>query len=340
MKKAIIILLAILLCWNVGFAEEIVIDKIDIIGSDSIELKIGDNSQQLEYKIVPTEATDTIITWTSDDTNIADVVDGLVTAIAEGTTTITATNNDKVAMWTITVMESPNNASMGGSTQSGDDKSPFEILFYGFAVLTLIVLILLVYMLSIVNSKKRFRNNVLDLLVTEEEGTEEARMGDFIDRIVKKAQSSIPPPPNQPAKSDEEKLKEMVTSIVREILSQNHQNQEAVDEPKPQPTVHVQPQPQSLYADFIIDGKFSKVTEQPANNSIFELKLAKAGDTQANVVIYSAAYERVIANPSFLEGCEKQITGNTNVAMQREGIAQKDGSGKWIITTIPEILIS
>ena len=129
------------------------------------------------------------------------------------------------------------------------------------------------------------------------------------------------------------KVKELQAELYR--IRQNGNNAGTQSAP-----VQLPPQPQSLYADAIIDGQFHKVTEQPDSRSIFELRLAKAGDTQAKVTIYEAAYGRVIANPAFLEGCEKQILGSTIVKMQKDGVATKDSSGKWNISTTPEVVIS
>jgi len=135
--------------------------------------------------------------------------------------------------------------------------------------------------------------------------------------------------------SENKKLTEKIRLLHGEI-EQIRNN----ERPKTQISTPVQPQPQSLYADAIIDGKLYRVKEQPDDDTIFELKLNREGDTRAVVTVYVSAYRRVIANPSFLEGCEKQILGTTTVTMQRDGVATKDGSGKWTITTPPEVKIS
>ncbi len=58
----------------------------------SIEI---DNTEQLTATISPSNATNTNVVWTSSDTNVATVSNsGLVTAIDEGTTTITVTTRD------------------------------------------------------------------------------------------------------------------------------------------------------------------------------------------------------------------------------------------------------
>lgn len=97
-------------------------------------------------------------------------------------------------------------------------------------------------------------------------------------------------------------------------------------------------QQKMLYADSIVNGKFTRVKESPGDDSIFELKLK--GDSHACVTIYKPAHQKVLANPSFLEGCEKQLLGNTTVSVVREGEAQKNDNGKWIVTTPLKVKVS
>lgn len=108
-----------------------------------------------------------------------------------------------------------------------------------------------------------------------------------------------------------------------------------ISSPPPEP-------PKSLYADSIFDGKFNRVRDRVDDDTIFELKLSHPNDTSATVVVYEPSYRRVIANPVFLEGCEKHVLGsaNTSVDMLRNGIAVKDSEGRWRLTTVPEVQIS
>ena len=63
------------------------------LSSSACELKIGE-SKQLTTTVQPSNATNKEVVWSSSDTNIAMVKDGLITAISRGTAIITASAND------------------------------------------------------------------------------------------------------------------------------------------------------------------------------------------------------------------------------------------------------
>jgi hypothetical protein len=60
------------------------------LNNDSITLKTGETALLVE-SILPADADNQAVTWLSDDPQIATVVDGLVTALSPGSTTITVT---------------------------------------------------------------------------------------------------------------------------------------------------------------------------------------------------------------------------------------------------------
>ena len=65
------------------------IDSIDLDDA-SLTMEIGD-VYTLDYEITPDDATELELTWMSDDKRVATVEDGKVTAVAEGSCTITVT---------------------------------------------------------------------------------------------------------------------------------------------------------------------------------------------------------------------------------------------------------
>lgn len=63
------------------------------LNKESTTISVG-GSETLTATIAPSNATDTAVTWTSDDTDVATVADGVVTGESEGTATITVTTHD------------------------------------------------------------------------------------------------------------------------------------------------------------------------------------------------------------------------------------------------------
>ena len=68
----------------------------------SLTLTEGD-SQTLTATVKPDNASDKTVTWTSSNTSVAKVEGGKVTAVAQGTATITAKAGDKTATCAVTV---------------------------------------------------------------------------------------------------------------------------------------------------------------------------------------------------------------------------------------------
>lgn len=87
----------------VSSEEPIIIDVTDI-SLDVAEETIGiGESLTLTATVLPADATDPTVSWTSSDESVATVVDGVVTGIAAGTATIKAKAGEKEASATIIV---------------------------------------------------------------------------------------------------------------------------------------------------------------------------------------------------------------------------------------------
>lgn len=97
--------------------------------------------------------------------------------------------------------------------------------------------------------------------------------------------------------------------------------------------------PSVLYAKSIVDNCLCNVTSQPNGNTIFELHLN--GANQAELCLYSGALKRIVANPAFIDGCDKQVINNDkNVEVRSTGLVRKDPiSGRWQVIRKMDILI-
>ncbi|MBO4340872.1 MAG: leucine-rich repeat protein [Bacteroidales bacterium] len=106
MKKAfflVVILLGILLCYSCEKTpEEISVESVSL-SQATAEMYIGETTQ-LKATVLPSNASDKTVTWASSKQSVATVSDnGLVTAVAEGTSTITASAGGKSATCSIQV---------------------------------------------------------------------------------------------------------------------------------------------------------------------------------------------------------------------------------------------
>ena len=66
------------------------------LNKTELTLELGDE-ETLTVTVAPDDATDKTVTWTSDNTAVATVENGKVTAVAAGNATITAKAGDKTA---------------------------------------------------------------------------------------------------------------------------------------------------------------------------------------------------------------------------------------------------
>lgn len=105
------------------------------------------------------------------------------------------------------------------------------------------------------------------------------------------------------------------------------------------PTPTSQTNPRTLYADSIVNGVFNRTKETADQDTVFILHLRTNNSAQFS--IYPPAQPRILANPAFLEGCEKQVLTNaTRVVITTEGEAIRQADGKWQITKKLEAILN
>lgn len=87
------------------YSSEVAVTSVSL-DKTSVSLGKGDTAS-LTATVSPSNATDKTVTWTSNNTNVATVSNGVVKGVAKGTATITAkSSNGKTATATVTVTES------------------------------------------------------------------------------------------------------------------------------------------------------------------------------------------------------------------------------------------
>ena len=98
-----------------------------ILNKTSLNLEKGEH-ETLTATILPDNATDKTVSWASSAPDVASVADGIVTALAEGTATITATAGEKSASCAVTVREiQPATPPEGGTVEDFiTDPYPYE----------------------------------------------------------------------------------------------------------------------------------------------------------------------------------------------------------------------
>jgi len=93
------------------------------LDQEAVTLKVG-KTVTLLATVSPEDATDKTLTWSTSDASVATVENGVVTAVAEGTATITVTTvNNKTATCVITVIPK---GSTGEDLGDPIDENPWE----------------------------------------------------------------------------------------------------------------------------------------------------------------------------------------------------------------------
>lgn len=104
MKRALYILLLLLLLSATGCKEQPIAVVSVNVNPTTIALEVGD-TKRLFVTIFPLDATDTVVTWKSADMGVAVVEDGVVTAVGPGSTSVTATAGGVHGTSIVTVKE-------------------------------------------------------------------------------------------------------------------------------------------------------------------------------------------------------------------------------------------
>ncbi|MBO4738367.1 MAG: hypothetical protein J5606_02270 [Bacteroidales bacterium] len=108
-------------------------------------------------------------------------------------------------------------------------------------------------------------------------------------------------------------------------------------EPDKEQGKSIKPEEKKLYAVSIIDGYLQRVKDSANEDTVFELCLK--GTSKADITIYKSAYEKILDNPTHLEGCDKQIVGKTSIKVEQVGEAVTDDNGRWRVVKPLKVLV-
>lgn len=279
--------------------------------------------------------------WKSSHPKIVSVDDnGVITTHAKGSATITAKSKQRRqnCRWTITVED--------GSESADGDAEPTGLSLKKFllsiVIIAFVVIIVARKWNSIVGLFSKQRMNLQsDIAVNNGLLEQISKLEGEKNRLLNE---------NNRLQRENVALEKKITALksqLDEIIEDNIRTGKELDDLKagannkslnannkenaPSRSQTQSQNPTVLYADAIVDGALIRVKEVPGDDSIFELHLNNSNT--ANVVICKNAVQRIIANPSFIDGCEKQILPNaSNVEIVTPGTAQKEAdSGKWVV---------
>jgi hypothetical protein len=122
----------------------------------------------------------------------------------------------------------------------------------------------------------------------------------------------------------EQRIRELEQRIVETTDSSQQTDAPVKDSP-------VLPDVDILYADAITNGVFHRVSEGPNEDTVFELRGTPSA-RKMQFSIYQGACKRVIKNPDFVDGCDKQrISAQPQNLEVEPGEAVQDDFGKWKI---------
>lgn len=135
-----------------------------------------------------------------------------------------------------------------------------------------------------------------------------------------------------------EQIEDLKSKIVRRDVQPAEQEPEAERIPLTTPSPAFS-DGSILYANAIIDETLIGVSDTPGDDTCFQLNLTDA--STATLTVHPAAAQRIIANPAFLEGCDKQVLANAStMKVEETGVAKKrSDNGKWEVVTKLKVVI-
>lgn len=213
-----------------------------------------------------------------------------------------------------------------------------KFLLYPIAALVLALLVFLII------DKKNRKDEILIVLTGRKSDKETSRLSEWTNAIIEKASEKASEKAKQKQTDDSKthsiksELELTIKDLQNRIAMLEDSNKTLPEEVSSQveeqhKAVSSVPSSKTLYAEAIVNNMLHKITEQPNDDTVFELFLKTPVDKTAGLMIYIDAYKRVLKNADFIDGCEKQKINKSPINLEVEkGEAQLQDNGKWQVT--------
>ena len=91
-----------------------------------------------------------------------------------------------------------------------------------------------------------------------------------------------------------------------------------------------------LYSPTLLDNRVAK-PRPVADKYETVWELTEIAPNKYKISIWEGAHKRILANPAFLDGAEKQVMGYVAVEVAEPGIAEMNSDGKLMVVKKPKI---
>ena len=199
-------------------------------------------------------------------------------------------------------------------------KIPYKYMVYALAILVLALLALLVFLIKNKNSKIARINKRKEYYKNQYGKSENEKISLL---SIKNNLSSEKEIWEREKNELHEYIGKLQAQKSRESMESRESEKALVAPEPPKKSISV-----SLYADSISNGAFNRVTEQPNNDTIFELVKNPDGRS-AKFIIWENARTKVLKRPEFVDGCDTQKIGSLSLEV-KYGTTQLE-DGKWKI---------
>lgn len=202
-----------------------------------------------------------------------------------------------------------------------------DIIIWPFYLLSLLSVVLLVLLVIEIKKRKKMDAKLSEITRACNNNLELGEIKGDLSYLSNKYES---------LSGDLASLRELYNSLASSTVSVAKNKPEDVTTERVGKTDKIQ----ELYAVSIFKDSMRSVTSTPDVASIFKMRLKN--ESEATVTIYEKSIDKVLANSSFLDGCDYTNLGGANpksLTVEKEGVAVKRADNNWTLSVKPKIVL-